>query len=750
MVEPGPSFPCALEAGCFFGRLAERQRLRVLARNLSRGAGRSFVLHAPDGAGKSEFLRQSHAQLFHEGEIFPFFYAFPRIGWELKAFAGDFFTQFATQYLAFRRRDPSLAGKPLQPEPLLSRLRADGSAGGDLLAETARLLETLPPERSPALEASLLPPRFAAATGQRVLSLLDDVANISGYLPSAQLAWAGEAFSSRIAPGIFACRDPGEIEELFGSGGGPAAVSAWHLGPLSEDAAGQLLQYHLRTAGMEMDEAARAALLRQTGGFPFYLHAMVRALADLASVGIREMRRAYAASVCDGELARYWRGRLAAAVPDHGLRRTALEVLAYCLREETTAPEVGLLGGLMFKSRRDVEDAVDGLCRAGIVRLDCARIFLADDPVFRDFVWALYRREFGGAEPGAVAAALVAEKVRGGLADDRRRERELLRAALRELLGAWQGQEVPAILFKAGAWKKRYGDVTGEALIAALKADRGRVTLPEVVAVTSGRIGQGSSPAKLELDALAWAFRAGAVEPEVAEVAWVARYLPGGEGSENQVEEFERTAGALQAAGDLPATRLVKWAILGAMLDAPGAGAATRYGMKTSTLAEVRALAELLQVHIGIPAPAAPAPIPPAMEFEMTIPMVSDTELVAARALEQLAENLRIGPQEIGRIKMALVEACINAFEHSGVREGRVRLLFSVAGGDLRIRVENRGRRLDAFSPQAAEGAEDRRKRGWGLTLIRELMDDVAFEPREDGVSLIMVKHLDTERPASE
>jgi len=70
-----------------------------------------------------------------------------------------------------------------------------------------------------------------------------------------------------------------------------------------------------------------------------------------------------------------------------------------------------------------------------------------------------------------------------------------------------------------------------------------------------------------------------------------------------------------------------------------------------------------------------------------------------------------------------------------------VRLVFSVGGGRLLMRVENRGRPLAALPARAAAG-RDAGGRGWGLTLIRDLVDEVALEPREDGVSLLMVKYL--------
>ena len=67
----------------------------------------------------------------------------------------------------------------------------------------------------------------------------------------------------------------------------------------------------------------------------------------------------------------------------------------------------------MLKLEADVETALAGLSRAGVVRVDCTRIIVDGDPVFHDVVQALYRREFGGMTPEVVAATLAAEKVRG-------------------------------------------------------------------------------------------------------------------------------------------------------------------------------------------------------------------------------------------------------------------------------------------------------------------------------------------------
>jgi anti-sigma regulatory factor (Ser/Thr protein kinase) len=380
----------------------------------------------------------------------------------------------------------------------------------------------------------------------------------------------------------------------------------------------------------------------------------------------------------------------------------------------------------MIKPEAAVETALAGLSRAGVVRLGCTSVVVDEDPVLRDVIQALYRREFGRMTPTAVAATLAAEKVRTAPSVRRRLWKETVRGSLRVILGAWAGQQVPSNLFDARAHRD--------------PRDSDLITLPQVVSVASGHVGNGVSLPGLEVDALAWALRAEAGTRD-ADVSWVARILPGGRGGSEQLAKFDRDVAALQMAGELPATRVVRWAILEAPLDGDGDLTAARLRISTSTWPQLEALAKLLGVAPSPPPPTPVAEAEPALEIEMVIPRVADVELVAARALEQLAENLAIDAVVTGRLKVAVVEACINAFEHAGSADGRVRLVFSVSGERLLMRVENRGRPLAALPSPAAAGRQAG-GRGWGLTLIRELVDEVALEPREDGVSLIMVKHL--------
>ena len=56
---------------------------------------------------------------------------------------------------------------------------------------------------------------------------------------------------------------------------------------------------------------------------------------------------------------------------------------------------------------------------------------------------------------------------------------------------------------------------------------------------------------------------------------------------------------------------------------------------------------------------------PKGTEVDLKIPMLPDMELAAAKTAEAMAEYAHFSEDEIEEIKMALIEACINAFEHS-------------------------------------------------------------------------------------
>ena len=69
---------------------------------------------------------------------------------------------------------------------------------------------------------------------------------------------------------------------------------------------------------------------------------------------------------------------------------------------------------------------------------------------------------------------------------------------------------------------------------------------------------------------------------------------------------------------------------------------------------------------------------PKGTEVDLKIPMVPDMELAAAKTAEAMAEYAHFSDDEIEEIKMAIIETCINAFEHSESMDRNVYISFHV------------------------------------------------------------------------
>ncbi len=125
-----------------------------------------------------------------------------------------------------------------------------------------------------------------------------------------------------------------------------------------------------------------------------------------------------------------------------------------------------------------------------------------------------------------------------------------------------------------------------------------------------------------------------------------------------------------------------------------------------------------------------------ATTYEITVPMGDEGETTATRKVGEICAKHGIPEKVVTHIKTALVEALINAAEHSLSPDRRVRLTFTVDEGQLTVTVTNRGVRLADMRPKDIEGSV----RGWGLKLMKKLMDEVRLEPTDDGTRLVMIK----------
>jgi len=140
-------------------------------------------------------------------------------------------------------------------------------------------------------------------------------------------------------------------------------------------------------------------------------------------------------------------------------------------------------------------------------------------------------------------------------------------------------------------------------------------------------------------------------------------------------------------------------------------------------------------------------------EIVLIIPMGADYELLAATTAEQLARRLNFRPEAINQIKTAIVEACINASEHSLSPDRKIYQRFRVEDDKLVVTIASRGIvplsiHGNSEDPKVEQILEDEtadpveQRRGWGIKLIKTLMDEVEFERVDEGTSLRMTKYL--------
>ena len=134
-------------------------------------------------------------------------------------------------------------------------------------------------------------------------------------------------------------------------------------------------------------------------------------------------------------------------------------------------------------------------------------------------------------------------------------------------------------------------------------------------------------------------------------------------------------------------------------------------------------------------------------EVTLTLPMLPDMEIAASKTATALAEFMEMSSDKIDEVRMAVVEACINSFEHSKADDGKVEIRFAVLGNDdperlqITIRDSGVGFAPDTLvRPKIEEKLKAASKRGWGLTIIKGLMDEVDIHSGPNGTTVVMSK----------
>jgi serine/threonine-protein kinase RsbW len=370
-----------------------------------------------------------------------------------------------------------------------------------------------------------------------------------------------------------------------------------------------------------------------------------------------------------------------------------------------------------------------------IVRLTSNLVEAMDEnEILTDYITSRFRLEIAAENRALVVGEMLSAFLKRAprlMAQFYRRSSAI---GLRELLSVFNCQKIPLALLDYSIFKERYKGAEDAAVLEHIKENTEKIRLPQIVytAHTVAFYPAISRVTERERSAVALGFEETTYTDE-DETVWIAA-------------EIDSKLEATKELAEFWCDRLEMVALMCNFLNyklwlvAPEGFTpeAVEVLQRRSAYGSSRKQVELLVNFLGAKDIVGEKPLK--NEYEIVVPMGEDTEMIAAHAVEEIARKHLFTPKAINQIKTALVEACINATEHSLSPDRKIYQKFAIENDRIVITISNRGLRLADKKATEIEPAEGRR--GWGLKLMRTLMDDVKIEQVDDGTRISMTKYL--------
>ena len=684
------------------------------------------VAGAP-GVGASEVLRSVFDRLFLDQRfVVPFYFAVRPTDRDARAAASRYLYEFLLQAIAFRKRDPGLISSSPDICELKDLAPLSDAAWVSRLCEECDVAGALNDDRAYIRSVISAPIRAANAAKMRVCVIIDDLHDTLSLR-------GGDVLLTEIAAFAASARMPviTGSHRRFRHGIGTAYVH--EVRPLDRDDGGELVDEMARFLDVNVSEQVRDLLTVQMKGRISFINAVLSTARTRREniEDYRTLQQFYSVLLTSGVIGSYFDDVYSTAVRDPSVRRKLIEQLNSQVRSAGVFDLAHLRERLSIDARE-----FDHLVRV----LDSEEILIAEGDQARlsesGLVADHLRTRAKSVGTSAVAAGeLISDSLKRA---PRLMTREYRRAAsvgLSEILLAFDLQELPRGLIDYRIFHERFRGENEDDALAALFNDAERITLPQIAHAAPleeylPELADAAEPERV-IAARGFASRA---YTDADEVVWLAAEIDSKlEADENVTREWtERLERAAESLG---------FANFRIWLVAPEGFSQTALDHLSyvNAFGSSRRQAEILKRRLA----GAPAAVDEGLtEFELVIPVGDETELIAAHALEEISRRYEYPPKAINQMKTALVEACINAAEHGLSPDRKIYQKFAVGERKVVITVSNRGLRL---SDRLASGEADRSelgegRRGWGLNLIRTLMDDVRVEPVDDGTRIVMTK----------
>ena len=134
---------------------------------------------------------------------------------------------------------------------------------------------------------------------------------------------------------------------------------------------------------------------------------------------------------------------------------------------------------------------------------------------------------------------------------------------------------------------------------------------------------------------------------------------------------------------------------------------------------------------------------------EFSVPSEPGNERQAMELVADVIKDLGLTQQRLERFKTAVAEATLNAMEHGNHYRAELPVLIEVSASDtqLSVKITDEGSGPPAFHSETPdleaklEGMQT--PRGWGLFLIKNMVDDMEVTGDEHHHTVELILHLD-------
>ncbi|MCS6874072.1 MAG: ATP-binding protein [Pyrinomonadaceae bacterium] len=690
----------------FIGRNTELDF--VIRHSVQGSQANKLLVLAPPTSGLSELLRQVFDILFlSQEEIMPLYFSFSHAQKQARKTAENFLVTLLWQSSAFRRHDPGMLCVSPTKEEVKKLLSAQDFVWMDFIdgeSSTESYLQAV----------FNLPMRFLSS-GFKPFLIFDDAHIISEMEEPFQ-----QLFCQLIENFRFPYVLAGRRRALLSLFGLCSPFLTLRLNPLKEEDARELIEKLSKEKNVKVNEQTADLIREQLQANPYLIGVLFE---EASKMGFnldsyRQVEMVINEMIFSGQVGRYLKRLFDDILPDKLVQREVIGLLHETAQSENKRLPFSVWERKLKSYNLQAHDILQRLYIHEIVQIAGADVEVSEDnALLYDYVKARYRLEILN-EPRAL---VIGENLLSALKRAPRMMARFYRKStsldLKALLSAFNFQEVPVKFLDYGVFRTEIEN--GE-----------NITLPQIVYVAETTAFYPSIGQFIERG---FSYTALGFKESGEEVGWLVAQLDLASEVTKSVAEF--WCDRLEIVAFICGFQDFRiWLVTPNGFTEEALQLLKERAVYSSNFQQIQFLAETVNVS-GVFAQKTNH-----NEYEMVLPMGEDTELIAAYAAEEIARRAGFSPKSINKIKTALIEACINASEHSHSPDGKIHQKFKLEDDKLIITISNRGIRmpLEELKNQQSEG-----RRGWGLKLIRGLMDDIKFMQTDDGVKIVMVKNKD-------